>query len=185
MICECRKAAKIAEEEGVTLCMECHQKSFTNVLEGALDLMHSVNSPAFRMYWQPSTTAPALDNIKYAQGIKDYVDTIHVFYYKDGKKGYLKDGKDDWRRYLSELSAYSGETYDNARVIDHLKEHAEISDECEVRITRPLAADESHAFLRMTPMTFSVPDEVLETLSLSQITIHMHVLKCRMKGAKA
>lgn len=79
----------------------------------------------------------------------------------------------------------SGETYDNARVIDHLKEHAEIADECEVRITRPLAADESHAFLRMTPMTFSVPDEVLETLSLSQITIHMHVLKCRMKGAKA
>ena len=103
MISECKKAARIAEEEGVILCMECHQKSFTNVLEGALDLMRSVNSPAFRMYWQPSTTAPVEDNIKYARGIKDYVDTIHVFYYKDGKKAYLKDGAEEWKRYLSEF----------------------------------------------------------------------------------
>ena len=100
MIGECKKAAKIAEEEGVVLCMECHQKSFTNVLEGALDLMRSVNSPAFRMYWQPSTTAPVEDNIRYALGIKDYVDTIHVFYYKDGKKAHLSEGIEDWGKYL-------------------------------------------------------------------------------------
>ncbi len=79
----------------------------------------------------------------------------------------------------------SGDTYDNSRVIDHLKEHADLADETEVLITRPLSADESRAFLRMTPMTFSVPAEVLDTLELSQISIHMHVLKCRMKEAKA
>ncbi len=79
----------------------------------------------------------------------------------------------------------SGDTYDNTRVIDHMKEHAEIIEEKEVRITRPLAADESRAFLRMTPMTFSVPGDVLEGLVLSQITIHMHVFKCRMKEAQA
>ena len=79
----------------------------------------------------------------------------------------------------------SGDTYDNSRVIEHLKEHADILEETEVRITRPLTPDESRAFLRMTPMTFSVPAEVLETLSLDAITIHMHVLNCRMKEAKA
>ena len=79
----------------------------------------------------------------------------------------------------------SGDTYDNTRVIDHLREHADILEEREVRLTRPLSSDESHAFLRMTPMTFSVPAEVLDTLELSQITIHMHVLKCRMKEAQA
>ncbi|MBR6570809.1 MAG: hypothetical protein IKK75_10200, partial [Clostridia bacterium] len=63
------------------------------------------------------------------------------------------------------------------------RDHAQIIEECEVRITRPLSADESHAFLRMTPMTFSVPEEKLETLSLAQITIHMHVLLCRMNEA--
>lgn len=79
----------------------------------------------------------------------------------------------------------SGDSYDNTRVIDHLKAHAEITDETEVRITRSLSADESRAFLRMTPMTFSVPADVLDGLSLSQITIHMHVFKCRMKEADA
>jgi sugar phosphate isomerase/epimerase len=104
MLSECKKAAKIAEEEGVVLCMECHQKSFTNVLEGALDLMRSVNSPAFRMYWQPSTKDSVEYNLEYARGIKDYVDTIHVFYYKDGKKAYLAEGAEDWRKYLAVFS---------------------------------------------------------------------------------
>ena len=75
----------------------------------------------------------------------------------------------------------SGDTYDNTRVMDHLKEHADIVEETEVRVTRPLTEEESAAFLRMTPMTFSVPEETLQTLHLQQITVHMHVLKCRMK----
>ena len=79
----------------------------------------------------------------------------------------------------------SGDTYDNSRVVDHLKEHADILEETEVCITRALTPEESHAFLRMTPMTFSVPGEVLDTLSIDEITVHMHVLVCRMKGANA
>ena len=77
----------------------------------------------------------------------------------------------------------SGDSYDNARVVDHMKEHAGILQEKEIRITRELTDEESRAFLRMTPMTFSVPEEVLETLSLSQITVHMHVFTCRMKNS--
>ncbi len=76
----------------------------------------------------------------------------------------------------------SGETYDNARVITHMKEHVDVTEEQEVRVTRALTAEESRAFLRMTPMTFSVPGEVLDTLSLDEITVHMHVFACRMKG---
>ena len=75
----------------------------------------------------------------------------------------------------------SGDSYDNARVIGHMKEHADVVQEAEVRVTRELTAEESSAFLRMTPMTFSVPEDVLQTLSLAQITVHMHVFTCRMK----
>ena len=74
----------------------------------------------------------------------------------------------------------SGADYDNSRVLEHLKENASILSEEEVRITRTLTPEESQAFLRMTPMTFSVPQEVLSTLSLSEITIHMHVVCCKM-----
>lgn len=75
----------------------------------------------------------------------------------------------------------SGADYDNTRVMEHLKAHAQILSEKEVRITTPLTAETSHAFLRMTPMTFSVDEAVLSTLSLDEITVHMHLVVCRMK----
>lgn len=74
----------------------------------------------------------------------------------------------------------SGAEYDNTRVMDHLRAHAEILSETEIRITTPLTPETSHAFLRMTPMTFSIPEETLQTLSLSQITIHMHAVECKL-----
>jgi len=74
----------------------------------------------------------------------------------------------------------NGADYDNTRVMDHLRAHADIFDETEVHVTTPLTADLSRAFLRMTPMTFSVPEEALNTLALSKITIHMHVVMCRL-----
>ena len=76
----------------------------------------------------------------------------------------------------------NGAEYDNARVLDHLRAHADILNETEVRVATPLSPDLSRAFLRMTPMTFSVPKEVLDTLAISGITIHMHVVACRMNA---
>lgn len=100
MINECKKAAKIAEQEGAVLCMECHNKSFTNSLAGALDLMESVNSPAFRMYWQPRFKGEEAD-IEYAKAIAPYTNTVHIFYYEDGVKLPLAGGIDVWERYLA------------------------------------------------------------------------------------
>ena len=74
----------------------------------------------------------------------------------------------------------SGDSYDNTRVMEHLKQNAQVLAETEIRRTSPLTPEQSRAFLRMTPMTFSVPEEILKNLSIDQITIHMHVLCCRM-----
>lgn len=101
IISESKKAAKIAEDAGVVLCMECHNRSFTNTLEGALALMKAVDSPAFRMFWQPSTTAGFESNMEYAKAIAPYTYNIHVFYYEEGKKHPLADGVDEWKSYLS------------------------------------------------------------------------------------
>lgn len=100
IISESKKAANIAEREGVTLCMECHRNTFTNSLDGALNLMSSVNSSAFRMYWQPSTTAEHASNIEYATKIAPYTVNIHVFYYKNGAACPLEEGLHVWREYL-------------------------------------------------------------------------------------
>lgn len=100
IVSESKKAAKIAEEKGAVLCMECHNNSFTNTLDGALDLMNSVNSPAFRMYWQP-TNHSVEENVRYATEIAPYTYTVHVYYYEDGVKHPLADGVESWKKYLA------------------------------------------------------------------------------------
>lgn len=97
----CKASAEIAAEEGVTLCMECHNNTYTNTKESALELMQAVNSPAFRMYWQPSQFRSEEENIEYAKLIAKHTVNIHVFNWKEKEKYPLSEAKDIWREYLS------------------------------------------------------------------------------------
>ncbi len=101
IISESKKAAKIAEECGVTLCMECHNKTFTNCLEGALELMESVDSPHFQMYWQPNQFRTLDENLEYAEKIAKYVKVIHVFNWEGKNKYPLCEAVEIWQKYLS------------------------------------------------------------------------------------
>ena len=98
---ECKKLAEIAQKENVILCMECHNNTFTDNAESALSLMKNVNSPNFRMYYQPNQYKTEDENIFYAKTIAPYTVNIHVFNWKDKDKFPLKDAVDIWRKYLA------------------------------------------------------------------------------------
>ena len=102
---QCRQAEKIAREENVTLCMECHRKTFTQYPKDAIELMKIENSPYFRMYWQPFQWQGIEENLAYAEAIAPYTHHIHVFQWKDTNRFSLNDGIDEWRGYLSKFSA--------------------------------------------------------------------------------
>ena len=59
----CRAAVEVAEASGVTLCLECHKKTFTENPDDAVWLMQAVNSPHFRMYWQPFQWQEPKENV--------------------------------------------------------------------------------------------------------------------------
>ncbi len=98
---ECRRAAKIAEQSGVTLCMECHNGTYTNAASSALQLMLAVNSAHFRMYWQPNQHRSEEQNLLYARLLSPYVQNLHVFQWKGKERFSLWDGIDEWKEYLS------------------------------------------------------------------------------------
>lgn len=98
---ECRKAAKIAEENGVVLCMECHNGTYTDRKEGAIRLMKEINSPAFRMYWQPNQFCDSEENKKYARLISSFTKNIHVFNWNEAARFPLGEAVDLWKEYLS------------------------------------------------------------------------------------
>ena len=97
----CKAAAEIARAEGVTLCMECHINTYTNALASALELMNEVDSPHFRMYWQPNQYRSEEENLAYAKAIAPYTVNIHVFPWKGKEKYPLREAEALWREYLS------------------------------------------------------------------------------------
>ena len=95
-----RELAKIAEEENVILCMECHGWSLTDDAQSALRVMEAVNSPAFQMYYQPSQYRSFEGNIEYARLLAPYVHHLHVFNWAGDDRFPLRDGLDQWKAYL-------------------------------------------------------------------------------------
>lgn len=96
----CREAARIAEKENVILCMECHPNTMTEDLCGALELMETVGSPNFRMYWQPNQHRSEEEKLKYAKTIAPYTMHLHVYNWCGNEAFPLSEGVALWRCYL-------------------------------------------------------------------------------------
>lgn len=104
---DCRAAAKIAQEQGVKLCMECHNGTLTDWKEGALALMQAVDSPAFRMYWQPNQWRTEEENLAYIELLKPYIEHIHVFNWAGNQRYPLGQAQEQWQKYLELLPRHS------------------------------------------------------------------------------
>ena len=63
--------------------------------------MQAVNSPAFRMYYQPNQFMTTEDNIAYAKLLAPYTYHLHVFNWEAEKKFPLCEAIDKWKAYLS------------------------------------------------------------------------------------
>ena len=97
----CAEASAVAEESGVILCMECHNNTYTNAKEAALELMQAVDSKAFRMYWQPNQYRTEQENMAYARLLAPYTVHLHVFNWQGKEKYPLGEATEIWRNYLA------------------------------------------------------------------------------------
>lgn len=104
LFAECKKLAEIAQNEGVILCMECHAGTFTDTAESSIELIENVNSPNFKMYWQPYIKLSDSENEETAKILSPYTENIHVFYWVDKKPQNLSKGIDVWKKYLANFS---------------------------------------------------------------------------------
>ena len=101
----CKRAAAIAQSHDVKLCMECHMKTFTEDPDDAVWLMKAVDSPHFRMYWQPFQWQNTRTNLENARKIAPYAEHIHIFHWQGERRLPLADAIQDWRDYLREFPA--------------------------------------------------------------------------------
>lgn len=101
---ECRALAEIAKNEDVVLCTECHNKTYTNRYESALELMRETHSPHFRTYWQPNQFRSEEENLLSAKALSPFTENVHLFHWQGKEKYPLLEGKEIWKRYLSRFS---------------------------------------------------------------------------------
>ena len=101
---DCRIAASMAEKHGVTVCLECHRNTFTERIRDAVWLMETINSPHFRMYWQPFQWQTVAENLDNARAIAPYAEHLHVFHWQGDRRLPLTDAIPDWRGYLQAFS---------------------------------------------------------------------------------
>ena len=113
----CRQIAKIAEEENVMICAECHSGNLTHDLASSLNFMEAVNSPHFKMYWQPCELLTTEENIAFIKGVLPYVTNVHVYHYTDKAHHPLSEGKDAWTEYVRALGK------DRLFILEHMPEH--------------------------------------------------------------
>ena len=106
IISDSRTIADIAEAEGVKLCLEFHPYTYTDELKSAYELISTVNSPAFKMYWQPNQFRTAEENIISARKLAYCVENVHVFNWNGGKRFPLERASEEWYKYAS---AFKGE----------------------------------------------------------------------------
>lgn len=106
---DAKKAASLAEKSGVIMCLECHNNTYTDVKEGSFEIINEVNSPNFKMYWQPNQFKTLEENYAMAELLAPYTTNIHVFNWI-GKENYqrdklpLSDAIKTWREYLKFFS---------------------------------------------------------------------------------
>lgn len=104
LFAECKKLAKIAEDEGVILCTEFHGGTFTDTAESTLELLETIGSKNFKTYWQPNQNRSFEENLRSAQMVSAYTEKIHVFNWAGEQKKPLLEAQTQWREYLSQFA---------------------------------------------------------------------------------
>ena len=72
--------------------------------DDAVWLMETVNSPHFRMYWQPFQWQNVDENIINAKKIAPYAEHIHVFNWRGKEKLPLGESVEEWQSYLKQFA---------------------------------------------------------------------------------
>lgn len=65
--------------------------------------MQYVDSPNFRMYWQPNPDISPEENLTYIRLLREYITHVHVFHRVGQQRLPLREGIPIWRRYLQVL----------------------------------------------------------------------------------
>lgn len=103
---ELRKVCLLAQDYGLTVCLEKHRYTLTENAAVARALIEAVGMPNLKSYWQPNPELSIEENLGAIETLSDYITNVHVFSWTaDNARLSLKNGEDAWKRYIDALGA--------------------------------------------------------------------------------
>lgn len=107
LVSRLRRAVETAAAVGCTVATEYHADTLTDTLASTRALLDAV--PGLRTFWQPPVGLPETENRRALDALAANVESLHV-YCRDatGRRLPLAEGRDAWRGYLAQASAWSG-----------------------------------------------------------------------------
>lgn len=106
---EAKAACRMAAAAGLTVAFEYHHGTLTDTAASALELIHAIDEPNCRLYWQPEFAKPGELILSDLDAVAHLVEVCHVFTWNpDHSRRPLADGREVWREYLSRIPAWEG-----------------------------------------------------------------------------
>lgn len=104
-----KDAAAMAKERGITLAIERHIKTVSELSENAVRFLTEVDSDAMRSYWQPNQRHTHAENLRSAKELAPFTECIHAFNWQGKDKLPLAAAEAEWVEYLAEFLPYARE----------------------------------------------------------------------------
>ena len=107
---ETREIANEAGRAGIGLAFEFHDNTLNDHYTACCELLTDLAHPQVRTYWQPLHGAGPDINGTGISMILPWIVGVHVFHWwpKAEMRLPLKEGKNDWKQYISQLAEISG-----------------------------------------------------------------------------
>ncbi len=99
-----KECCRMAAGHGLTLTLECHNKTLTDTVESTLQLLEEVDHPALRCGWQPQFKRTEACRMDWLRKVLPWLSTVHAFSWTgNGHRLALAENAAEWIRFLSIL----------------------------------------------------------------------------------
>ncbi|MFB4161141.1 sugar phosphate isomerase/epimerase family protein [Geomicrobium sp. JSM 1781026] len=84
--------------------VEYHKGTLTDTPKSAERLMNETNHENVRLYWQPAESISYEERMASIEQLHTWTRHVHVFHWKDTTRLPLRDGAENWQRYIDQLA---------------------------------------------------------------------------------
>jgi sugar phosphate isomerase/epimerase len=100
--------AKMAGASCIRLAFEWHKNTLTDTNESALQLLQDADSDNLYCLWQPTVALSMAERCAGVRLLGDRLLNFHVYYWLDGVRRPLAEGRGEWLAYLQEFQGGPG-----------------------------------------------------------------------------